>query len=362
MLVLLAACGGEGGSGGKPSDAGAADAGDASPQQTMDAAFMQTDAGSTQPDAGFVPGQMVDLDGDGVLDGVVVDTNGDGVPDGVDTDGNGTVDEPLPGNGEAPTGSSDASTPFPMTPSGQVMCGDVLCKCSDGLDQDGDKLIDMADPECVSAWDDDESTFATGIPGDNRDDACQDCFFDGNSGSGNDGCYLPSSCLSEGNDSSGRGRCSSCEQTDQCRNFCKAYTPNGCDCFGCCGVQLANGETVNVAIGAGCNIDGNTVEGCTSCVPNDSCINECGRCELCPGKTLADLPADCVAPPTHGTDGGTGDGDGDTSGDGDGDGNPPPPSYTCDDGGTRCGDGLPACGPDYACSFGCCVLVPVILF
>jgi hypothetical protein len=332
-------------------------------------------------DAGVAPievGAEVDIDGDGVNDGQAVDTNGDGIADGVDTDGDGTVDEPLPSSsgsdGDGGTALADGGgAPFPVSDAGQVLCGSAPCACSNGLDDDHDGLSDLADPECVSSWDNDEGSLATGIPGDNRDDACQDCFFDGNSGSGNDGCYLPSSCFTEGNASSGHGRCGSCEQTDQCRNFCKAYTPNGCDCFGCCTVRLADGSNVNVALGNGCNIDGNDVTGCNTCVPNDSFRNECGRCELCPGKTVADLPADCQAPPVSG-DGGTDAGDAGTStGDDAGTGYdggtsddastppPPPPVYTCEDGATICGAGLPACDSGYACEFGCCTLVPLVL-
>src|SRR4051812_19873672 len=40
-------------------------------------------------------------------------------------------------------------------------------QCSDGIDNDGDGKIDLMDPECVSPLDNDESSFATGIPGDN---------------------------------------------------------------------------------------------------------------------------------------------------------------------------------------------------
>ncbi|HVR61648.1 MAG TPA: hypothetical protein VMU50_07095, partial [Polyangia bacterium] len=61
-------------------------------------------------------------------------------------------------------------------------------QCSDGIDNDGDGLIDYDDPECVGPLDNDEGSFATGIPGDNVDPCKQDCFFDGNSGMGNDGC------------------------------------------------------------------------------------------------------------------------------------------------------------------------------
>jgi hypothetical protein len=330
-------------------------------------------------------GDPIDVDGDGSLDGEAVDSDGDGVADGVDTDGDGDVDVPLPSSGDLDAGMvimqgdggvlipvDSGTLPFPSNDAGQVLCGTGPCACSNGKDDDNDGISDLADPECVSSWDNDEGSFATGISGDNRDDACQDCFFDGNSGSGNDGCYLPSSCLSKGNASSGRGRCDSCEQTAQCKNFCKAYTPNGCDCFGCCTVRLANGTSVDVALGNGCNIDGNTVTGCNSCVPNDSCRNECGKCELCPGKTVADLPAECFQSPPTGGDASTGGSDGGSTGTSDGgstgtsDGGsepppPPPPAWTCEDGGQVCGGGLPGCNNGYACEFGCCVLLPIIL-
>ncbi len=319
---LFAACSGEGGAG----------------SRNLDGGF---DASSRDA------GNWVDLNHDGVPDGAPIDTNGDGIIDGYDTDGDGLIDVVVPGG----AANADASVPNYPAPD-PFMCGDAVCACSNGLDDDGDGLIDLADPECIASWDNDESSFATGIPGDNRDDACQDCFFDGNSGSGDDGCRLPTSCLSEGNASSGRGNCNSCEQTDQCRNFCQAYTPNGCDCFGCCGVHLDDGTTVNVLIGANCQIDGNDVTGCQTCVPNKSCINECGRCELCPGKEPKDLPPDCFSTnppsPPPPADGGTSE--------------PPPPPYTCDNGAVACGSGLPACPEDYACQFGCCVLTPIILF
>src|SRR4051812_43315620 len=40
-------------------------------------------------------------------------------------------------------------------------------QCTDGIDNDGDGLIDGADPECSGPCDNDEGTFSTGIPGDN---------------------------------------------------------------------------------------------------------------------------------------------------------------------------------------------------
>lgn len=301
-----------------------------------------------QPGDVIKGGDEVDLDGDGTADGVAIDEDGDGVIDGIDTDGDGKVDQPLPTGDGGVTG-----VPFPTDPTGTVLCGDAPCACNDGLDNDMDSVSDLADPECVSSWDNDEGSLATGIPGDNRDEACQDCFFDGNSGSGNDGCRLPTSCLTEGNASSGRGSCNKCEQSDQCKNFCEAYTPNGCDCFGCCDVLV--GSTVkHVLLEAGCDLNGTKLENCNECVPSTTCVNLCGRCELCPGKTINDLPADC-APPAGGGDAGTGDGtDGGTI-------KPPPPSYTCDSGETLCGSGLPACPNGSLCQFGCCVQTPIIL-
>lgn len=321
---------------------GAACSGDRDRRDTLD------DGGSLFADGGR-------LTGDGSA-GQVVDASGMDAALGMGGDGG--ADAGTTGPGTSPDGSS----PFAINDAGQVLCGTGPCACSDGLDQDTDGLIDLADPECVSAWDNDEATFATGISGDNRDDACQDCFFDGNSGSGNDGCRIPSSCLTAGNPSSGQGSCNSCTASAQCKNFCQAYTPNGCDCFGCCGVQLGSNIVKNVLLSAGCSIDGNNLTGCMECVPSVSCVNTCGRCELCPGKTLADLPAGCGSTTTPGSDGGVpGGGDSGIVGGGGDAGTPPgPPTPTCDQGEARCGAGLPACAFDQSCNFGCCILTPAI--
>ena len=75
---------------------------------------------------------------------------------------------------------------------GKVIVGNT--QCSDGIDNDGDGKIDYADPECVGPLDNDESSFATGIPGDNIDACKQDCFFDGNSGMGDDDCQWQLKC------------------------------------------------------------------------------------------------------------------------------------------------------------------------
>lgn len=337
--VALVACSGGGGGKGtkKPVDGGPGD-------------------GATGNGA-FLPGVDIDLNGDGMPDGVAVDSDGDGVADGVDVDGDGIIDQPLPAG---PDGGTTGIS-FPTDPTGSVLCGTAACQCNDGIDNDGDGVTDLGDAECVSSWDNDEGSLATGISGDNRDGACQDCFFDGNSGSGDDGCRTPTSCILDGTAESGRGSCSKCEQTDQCKNFCQAFTPNGCDCFGCCDVNLG-GTIKHVLLEAGCDINGTQLDNCTECVPSTTCVNTCGRCELCPGKSIDDLPADCVPPPPVGSDGGTGTGSDGGTGTGDGGTTtPPPPPYTCDDGGSVCGAGLPECPSDSLCQFGCCVRIPILI-
>ncbi len=65
----------------------------------------------------------------------------------------------------------DAPVPtptYPVNPNGQARCGTHVCACDDGLDNDGEGLMDGVDPESTGPYDDDESSFATGIPGDNR--------------------------------------------------------------------------------------------------------------------------------------------------------------------------------------------------
>src|ERR1051326_4622872 len=48
-------------------------------------------------------------------------------------------------------------------------------QCSNWIDDDHDGLIDGFDPECTGPADNDEATFATGIPGDNKAPVEQDC-------------------------------------------------------------------------------------------------------------------------------------------------------------------------------------------
>jgi hypothetical protein len=220
-------------------------------------------------------------------------------------------------------------------------------QCSDGKDNDGDGLIDGFDPECTGPGDNDEGSFATGIPGDNRDPKWQDCFFDGNSGAGDDGCRYATGCLTGELKPDDKN----CKLSAACIEFCAPLVPNGCDCFGCCTVQLPGGDTVDIETSSTCSVAKiDDAKACTRCVKADACGNTCGHCELCPGKTIADLPADCA--PTGAGGAGSGTGEGGAPGTAGG------PSYTCDGGEQVCGTGLPGCAIDYYCSLGCCIAKP----
>jgi hypothetical protein len=245
------------------------------------------------------------------------DCSDDGEGSGVDGGGGGTD-----------TGLVYDDAIIPSDAPGSELC-EGACACSDGVDNDGDGLIDGMDPECTGPFDNDEGSFATGIPGDNRDPMWQDCFYDGNSGGGDDGCMYRTECLTGDLPPDDPG----CELADRCLEFCRARTPNGCDCFGCCDVTLEDGSSVTIAIGPACsieNIDDETA--CPRCTQNTECINECGTCELCPGRTADDLPAECTP------DGGM-------------------PMYECE-GGVTCMSNADCESTEY-CSLGCCLDAPI---
>jgi len=235
--------------------------------------------------------------------------------------------------------------------------------CSDGKDNDGDGKVDYEDPECVGPTDNDEGSFATGIPGDNMDACRQDCFFDGDSGSGNDGCDWQLKCDPSNVGAGAEKKCPydadyvskhetecslSASQSQHCIDFCGKVTPNGCDCFGCCVVP---GSPTPIRLSATCTAEKfGDPSACSPCTQVTACNNPCERCEICVGKTT--LPADCNPNTPDGgtTDGGTPDG-----------GYVPPPPQ-CAGTTVSCGPGgavaATACPTGTGCVTGCCL--PII--
>src|SRR5207248_1283847 len=113
----------------------------------------------------------------------------------------------------------------------------------------------------------------------------QDCFFDGNSGMGDDGCEWNLKCDPANPGAHAAKACpydknyKNCPttQSQMCKDFCGHLTPNGCDCFGCCTVTV-NGQTASVYLASTCTAakfgDPNV---CPRCTPNQACINTCER-------------------------------------------------------------------------------------
>ena len=177
-------------------------------------------------------------------------------------------------------------------------------ECNNCIDDDGNGLIDGFDPHCTGPLDDREDSFSTGIPGDNQDLSNQDCFFDGNSGQGDDGCNILTCCLL---DPAAPG-CTpgSCTPSQECIDNCAPITPVGCDCFGCCTVCVGSACTdiiTHEGLAPDCDID--VIDDPVQC-PRCTKIEECGpscnpaACILCPGQSEADLPPNCggnVCPP-----------------------------------------------------------------
>jgi hypothetical protein len=182
-------------------------------------------------------------------------------------------------------------------------------QCDNCIDDDNDGVIDGADPECTGLSDNDEGSFATAIPGDNIDAKTQDCFFDGNSGGGDDKCAYHTCCLLG---AASPAECPSelqppnydptaCTASDECRNNCAPLTPPGCDCFGCCticdGAGCAN-IIINPAVAPNCDYDVlHDATMCPTCTPSTVCNGgtcDPANCVLCPGQTEADLPPSCT--------------------------------------------------------------------
>ncbi|HEX3773477.1 MAG TPA: hypothetical protein VHV51_03380 [Polyangiaceae bacterium] len=277
------------------------------------------------------------------------------------------IGEDLPAGGSATSSAGTASDAAGSnsggsagSDAGSAACIVTACQgkvyaCGDCVDNDGDGLIDSADPECTGACDNTEDSFFGGIPGANNAPCHEDCYFDQNSGSGDDDCYWNQACdaLSVAPDyppsadshcaydanANTPGTSSSCAelelmQTPACLDFCLPLTPNGCDCFGCC--ELPADSNHFVWLGSANGNDGTCTlstlddpSACHPCTPVSSCFNACDACEVCVGRTS------------------------------------PAPSCT-GNAGARCAPNVPACGqpgePACAdgayCVTGCCQFAP----
>lgn len=223
-------------------------------------------------------------------------------------------------------------------PDASAGCQPGAAQCNDCEDNDNDGRIDGFDPECTSGIDDDEGSFGTGIPGDNNSASRQDCFLDGNTGSGDDGCDIHTCCILDlmgmmcpPEFSPGQFDPDACEPTQQCIEECAPLVPPGCDCFGCC--TVCEGSTcfdiaINPAIAPDC--DETTLDdpdACPRCVKSTTCAADCdpANCILCPGQDAEDLPPGC--------------------------------DLTCPNGLTPCTESVD-CEVGEFCATGCCVPIP----
>lgn len=198
-------------------------------------------------------------------------------------------------------------------------CQSHYYACGDCVDNDGDGLVDSDDPDCLSPCQNSEDSFSSAIPGGTSDRCVQDCYFDQDTGPGNDKCLWSRACdpleVAPAYDPvgptcaydasttltqlGGPKTCSelAANQDPVCASFCGPLTPNGCDCFGCCAVA---GAPTPIWIGSTDTSGNPTCDSvhvadpalCHPCTQVASCSNPCEHCELCVGKRQ--LPADCV--------------------------------------------------------------------
>ena len=146
-------------------------------------------------------------------------------------------------------------------------CKDYSYQCGDCFDNDGDGFVDALDSECLVATTH-RGLFSRRNPGQNDSQCRQDCYFDEDHGAGNYDCYWSHRCdrlsMAPAYPPSGDERCAfepmmavpgsalACaelevSQSERCSSFCGEFTPNGCDCFGCC--ELPAGAAVTSGSG-----------------------------------------------------------------------------------------------------------------
>lgn len=221
--------------------------------------------------------------------------------------GGGVGSEPVPGERDA---AAEAASPLVPPACQPATCGNALLACGNCLDDDGDGRVDAADAECLGPCDDSEDELFTGAAPRVNGSCRTDCYFDRNSGSGNDGCSWSYRCdplaVAPDYPPTGLDRCAhdpgsdSCQfstgEGAACRAGCLPLTPNGCDCFGCCELPAASGRFIWLGSESldldHCELETSADPSlCRPCTPVAECQNDCGECELCVGKTS--LPASC---------------------------------------------------------------------
>jgi hypothetical protein len=198
------------------------------------------------------------------------------------------------GGGAGSVGTTDASADAAAVDADDARADGGICppiadagrqpECANGIDDDGDGLVDAMDPDCTTPYDDSETLFR-GVPGD-FETCRRDCQFDSNTGQGDDLCDWPLRCdplapMPRCGDASSTA-CSPAV-TQHCRDFCLPRTPNGCDCFGCCAVDVAGARRA-VLISEGISCSSDTLSDpvrCPSCTQNTDCLNPCLPGEVC---------------------------------------------------------------------------------
>ncbi len=211
--------------------------------------------------------------------------------------------------GTGGSGTGGTSTASSMSTGGNG-CVPVACEtdkvyaCADCLDNDGDGKNDADDPDCLGPCHNNESGFDLLIPGAGNPPCKRDCYFDKDSGAGNDDCDWDIRC----DPKEPQGALCPYEdppkltcpdpQSTTCHDVCGPLTPNGCDCFGCCELPAGTGKFVFIgstddADTGTCTLDAVDDEAkCHPCTPLPDCLNGCDKCELCLGKTT--LPPECL--------------------------------------------------------------------
>jgi hypothetical protein len=260
---------------------------------------------------------------------------------------------PNTGGAGAAAGAAGSSTTHVCQ---QRTCQGKVYRCGDCMDNDGDQLADSDDPDCTGPCDNTEDSYYGGIPGQNNAPCRQDCYFDQDTGSGNDQCFWSHECdplsVAPTYPPSGDSQCaytpnakvpgsnSTCEglssvQADTCLDTCLPVTPNGCDCFGCCELPAESGKFVwigssaqNVGTCDAAHVDDPSA--CRPCTQVPSCLNACDPCEVCVGRTSPSVSCSSIS------------------------------ARRCPPGSDACGQpGEPDCGAGFYCITGCCVAAPL---